>query len=118
MAVQPTNPIPPSAAMVPLFYKREGLSPSAVTKKATIPTRISASRVRSHLNAEIAVTDSDLTCAVLDTSSHVPVEVTRGAVLLKVTTGPSISVLVARYTRAVEATNTTPHPSSAAETLR
>lgn len=116
VTVQRTRPIPPSAVTVPLFYKKEGLSLSAVAKKATIPIRTSAFRERSLLNAETAVTDSDLTCAALDTFSLVPVGITLDAARLKATTAPSISVSVARYTRAVEATNTIQRPSSAVET--
>ena len=118
VAVHRTRPTPPSAAMAQLFYKREGHSLSAVARKVTIPTRTSASRGRSLLNAGIAVTDSDPTCAVVDTFNLVPVEITLGAVRLKATTAPSISVSMTRYIRAVEATSTIRRPSSAVETCR
>ena len=89
-----------------------------MARTATIPTRTSASRERSPQNAEIAVTDSGLTCVVLDTFSLVQVEAAPGAAVPKATIAPSTSASVARYTRGVVATNTIPLPSSAAETCR
>ena len=118
MAPQRTRRIPRSAVTAQLFYKREGLFHSAVVKRVTIHTRTSASKERSLLNAETARMDLHHICVVLDTCSLVPGEITLGAARLKVTTAPSLSASVTRYTSVAEATITILPPSSAVETCR
>ena len=89
-----------------------------MVKKVIIPTRTSASKERSLLNAEIARMDLHHTCVVLDTFSLVTGEITLSVALLKVMTAPSLSVSVARYTSVAEAMITILPPSSAVGTCR
>lgn len=110
--------IPCSAVTALLFYRREGLFHSAVVKKVIIPSRTSASNERSLLNVEIVRMDLHHTCVVLDTFSLVTEEITLGVALLKVTTAPSLSVSVARYTSVAEAMITILPLSSAVVTCR
>lgn len=89
-----------------------------MVKKVTIHTHTSAPKERSLLNAEIARMDLQHTCVALDMFSLVTGEITLSAALLKVTTAPSLSASVARYTSVAEAMITILPPSSAVGTCR